>query len=547
MIAYAPLLEPLRLGPKTMPNRLVFAAHTTNFAEHNVLSERHAAYYARRARGGVGLIVLEEQIVHPSDYPYERACFGYDERSIAAYQRVAERIRAVHRPFMAGSATEGGPGDARPDTSGRARFAPRPAPTSPPSPSPRAWRGGKNAAGGVTSPPFPSREGEPGGLGPLILAQLNHNGGQASGDYSQAPVWAPSPVPDVASREVPKAMEIADIAEVVAGFARAATFARQGRLDGVEIEASDRSLIRQFLSPLTNQRDDGYGGSLENRLRFCLEVIEAVAAALGDGLVLGLRLCGDEYAPWAGLTPEQSRAIAQRLAATGRLRYLAVSAGGIYTTHLFPFHASMHVPDAYTAHLAAGIKAGVDIPVIASGRLEDPRVALNVLRESQADAADVTRALIADPDLPAKLHAGAALPSPLTEGGFSGARAPGGAGETPAPPGAPPPHVEGQGRVFIRPCIVCNQDCQVRHALSPLLSCTVNPAAGHEAEAEWAEPTPPTPLPLEGRGGKTPPAAAPVPPLHRVERGLGGEVGAGWEISARPAPKVSARGGGRFA
>src|SRR5205085_8911886 len=107
--------------------------------------------------------------------------------------------------------------------------------------------------------------------GSLAIVQLNHNGQQSTGDHHQHEIWAPSPVQDVASREIPKAMELADIHAVIEGFALAASHAARGNADGIELQISDRSLLRQFLSPLTNQRADRYGGSLENRLRFVQE------------------------------------------------------------------------------------------------------------------------------------------------------------------------------------------------------------------------------------------------------------------------------------
>src|SRR5579885_1280719 len=201
------LFQPLTLGPREAKNRVLFGSHTTNFARHNRLSDRHAAYYEARAAGGAGIIVLEEHIVHPSDLPYENALLGYLPDTPAAIRGVTQRIHAH---------------------------------------------------------------------GSLALAQLNHNGQQSSSDHHQHELWAPSAVQDVASREIPKAMELTDIAAVIEGFALTAKHAAQGDADGVELQISDRSLLRQFLSPLTNQRDDRYGGTLENRLRFVQETIEAV-------------------------------------------------------------------------------------------------------------------------------------------------------------------------------------------------------------------------------------------------------------------------------
>ena len=107
--------------------------------------------------------------------------------------------------------------------------------------------------------------------GALVLAHLTHSGMQGSSHYSQLPLWAPSPVPEVSSREMPQEMEAPDIAAVIEGFAQSARYAADGGLDGVEINAGQCSLIRQFLSPLTNQRGDHYGGDLDNRMRFARE------------------------------------------------------------------------------------------------------------------------------------------------------------------------------------------------------------------------------------------------------------------------------------
>ena len=362
------LFQPVTIGQREARNRIIFGSHTTNFARHNLLSEQHASYYAARAAGGAGIIVLEELIVHPSDMPYEYALAGYLPGTTEAIARVAERIHEH---------------------------------------------------------------------GSLAIAQLNHNGQQSVSDHSQREIWAPSAVQDVATREVPKAMELRDIAAVIDGFALVTRHAVQGNADGVELQISDRSLLRQFLSPLTNQRDDRYGGSLANRLRFVQETIEAVDGALDSSGILGARLCADELAPWAGLTPEQGVEIARLLAASGRIDYLTITMGSIYSTHMFPFHASMHIPRGYAVHLAAGVKAVVSIPVFAAGRIIDTAQAERILAEGQADGVEMIRALIADPRLPLLSQHGRAAD--------------------------------------VRPCISCNQGCQVRNVMNAALACNVNP------------------------------------------------------------------------
>ncbi len=273
--------------------------------------------------------------------------------------------------------------------------------------------------------------------GSLAIAQLNHNGQQSVSDHSQREIWAPSAVQDVSTREVPKAMELRDIAAVIDGFALVTRHAMQGNADGVELQISDRSLLRQFLSPLTNQRGDVYGGSLKNRLRFVQETIEAADAALGSNAILGARLCVDELAPWAGITPEQGIEIARLLAASGRIDYLTVTMGSIYSSHMFPFHASLHTARGYAAHLAAGVKAAVSIPVFAAGRIMDTAQAERIFAEEQADGVEMIRALIADPQLPLLSQNGRAADA--------------------------------------RPCISCNQGCQVRNVMNVALACNVNP------------------------------------------------------------------------
>ncbi|MTA69848.1 MAG: 2,4-dienoyl-CoA reductase, partial [Actinobacteria bacterium] len=132
--------------------------------------------------------------------------------------------------------------------------------------------------------------------GSLVIASLDHAGGQGSSAYSQLPLWAPSRVPEVNSREVPKWMETHDINAVIEGFAEATRLAIGAGCDGVEINAGQHSLVRQFLSGLTNQRGDEYG----DRLLFAQKVIAAVrsaAHAVRPDAIIGLRLSCDELAP----------------------------------------------------------------------------------------------------------------------------------------------------------------------------------------------------------------------------------------------------------
>lgn len=369
---YDRLFQPLPLGARKMRNRIIFGSHTTNLARQNSLSPLHADYYAARAQGGAGMIVLEEHIVHPSDLPYERALLGFLP---GTQQAIAEVTTRIHE------------------------------------------------------------------AGALTIVQLNHNGQQSASEHHQHEILAPSPVPDVSSREVSKAMELSDIRAVIAGFAQVAHTAVQAGADGVELQCSDRSLLRQFLSPLTNQRIDNYGGTLENRMRFLQEILEAVDAAIGNQHILGLRFCADELAPWAGLTPEQSLEIVRLLAATGRIDYMTITMGSIFSVHMFPMNATMHVPPAYATHLSAQMKTTLSIPIFTAGRIMNAAQAERVLAKEQADGVEMIRALIADPHLPR-----------LSQ--------------------------EGQSE-RVRPCIACNQGCQVRTVMNAQIGCNVNPDVLH--------------------------------------------------------------------
>src|SRR5262249_27474636 len=128
--------------------------------------------------------------------------------------------------------------------------------------------------------------------GALAFIQLAHNGGVNQGPWSKLPAWAPSPITN--STEPPKALEKHEIDELIEYFARSARHAAAGGFDGIEIHGAHGYLIHEFLSPRSNRRTDEYGGSFDNRLRFAVEVLDAVRAAAGQHVAVGLRLVGDE-------------------------------------------------------------------------------------------------------------------------------------------------------------------------------------------------------------------------------------------------------------
>ncbi len=292
--------------------------------------------------------------------------------------------------------------------------------------------------------------------GSLVIASLDHAGGQGTSAYNQTPLWAPSRVPEVNAREVPKWMEPDDIAAVVEGFAAATKVAVDADLDGVEINAGQHSLVRQFLSGLTNQRDDVWG---QDRLLFARQVIEATRGAAGGDRIVGLRLSCDEMAPWAGITPEMTPEIAIALVAEG-LDYLVVTRGSIYTVE--KTRPDFHESTGFNIDVCRTVRAAIhethpDVPVILQGSIVEVGQAEWALGgyddDALCDAVEMTRAQIADPDLVAKVAA------------------------------------DEPDR--IRPCTRCNQTCQVRDVRNPIVTCIGEPTSGRETEdPDWYVPTP---------------------------------------------------------
>jgi mycofactocin system FadH/OYE family oxidoreductase 1 len=241
--------------------------------------------------------------------------------------------------------------------------------------------------------------------GTLVLAGLGHAGGQGSSAYHQRALWGPSRVPDVVSREVPHAVAQPEIDELVDGFAAAAGLAVSAGCHGVEVNAGQHSVLRQFLSALTNRRTDGYGTDRDRLLR---EVLTAVRGALGDGPVLGLRLCADELAPWGGIGRADAEALAPAL---GPLVDYLVPVRGCALS------VSATRPDGHTAPgfnrelttaLRAALPAGTGSPpsVVLQGSVVDVGLASAALADGTADLVEMTRAQLADPDLVARVRAG---------------------------------------------------------------------------------------------------------------------------------------------
>jgi 2,4-dienoyl-CoA reductase-like NADH-dependent reductase (Old Yellow Enzyme family) len=242
--------------------------------------------------------------------------------------------------------------------------------------------------------------------GALSILQLVHNGGQMPPPPDGGLRLTPSGRPAAGFTGRAAAMTRADIGSLIAAFADAADRARRAGLDGVEIHGAHGFLLHQFLSPLTNQRTDEYGGSVAARVRFPREVIDAVRQRVGAELVVGFRLVGDEFAT-GGITAEDARYTAATLTGDGLLDYVSVTAGNYAT--LERGISPLTMPDVPLVDLCRGIRAVVDVPVVAANRIRTPQQAQALLADGAADLVGLGRALLADPDWAAKLDRPAAI------------------------------------------------------------------------------------------------------------------------------------------
>lgn len=278
--------------------------------------------------------------------------------------------------------------------------------------------------------------------GARIVMQLGHGGRQGHSTFTERALWGPSNTPCPFNLEMPKEMETEDIEEIIEAHAIGARHAKQGGMDGVEIHSGYGGyLLASFLSPFSNHRTDEYGGSLENRMRIVVRVIDAVRAEVGPDYLVGMNLQGHDFSP-GGLEVGDAQQIAAAIAATGKIDYICVKAATYNEAHQNV--PDMQHPKRIWESLAAAVKEVVDVPVIAVGRINDPRDAADILSLGHADMVAMTRQQIADPETVNKMKAGR-----LDE---------------------------------IRRCIGCNQGCIDRLFNVTHSSCVHNPAAGYELE-----------------------------------------------------------------
>ena len=280
------------------------------------------------------------------------------------------------------------------------------------------------------------------GHGCKAIAQLFHPGREVmdADDGALRLAYAPSAVRSDRFKVMPRPLSQALIDDIIAGFASGTRRMREAGIDGVELIASHGYLLAQFINPRVNLRQDDYGGSLDNRLRFVRQAIVAARSEIGADMIVGMRISGDEKDP-DGLNEEETleaiAALAPDLDYVNVIAGTSASMGG--AVHIVP---PMSVETGYVAPFAAAVKARVDIPVFVAGRINQPQIAEQVLRSSQADMCGMTRAMISDPEMANKAR---------------------------------------EGRPDdIRACIGCNQACIGHFHLGYSISCIQHPESGRE-------------------------------------------------------------------
>ena len=379
---YPTLLSPITLSGVTLPNRVLMGSMHTGLEETGDWS-RVATFYARRAQGGVGLMVTGGMAPNREGGVFPGAAGLYTATDIANHRTVTARVH---------------------DHGGR------------------------------------------------IAMQILHAGRYAYGRDCVSASALKSPI----SPFPPRALDDEGIEAQISAMVTAATRAQDAGYDGVEVMGSEGYFLNQFLAPHTNHRTDGWGGSLQNRIRLPVKVVSRIRAAVGPQFILIYRISLIDLVP-NGQSWDDIATLARAIQTAGA----SVLNSGIGWHEARVPTIATSVPRAAFAWLTARLRAEVTIPVIASNRINTPETAENILAGAQADMVSMARPFLADPDFVAKAATGRATQ--------------------------------------IAPCIACNQACLDHTFAGILTSCLVNPAACHEAEFT-APMTPPKRVAVVGAG-----------------------------------------------
>lgn len=237
--------------------------------------------------------------------------------------------------------------------------------------------------------------------GATVFGQILHLGREATGAQIDLPQPAPSAVRSPREESVPYELTRDEIRELVVAFGDAAATFQAAGYDGIELHAAHGYLMAQFLSPISNRRDDEYGGAtVVDRMRFLEEVVDTVRDRCGDTIPIGVRMSVDEEVP-GGLGPSDTLRVVERLQAKGLVQYVSLTLG-----QRSAYVKDTSYPHGVAVERAATVKAGCDLPVLVAGRFTEPELAEAVLQDGKADLIGLGRALIADPDWAGKAAAG---------------------------------------------------------------------------------------------------------------------------------------------
>jgi 2,4-dienoyl-CoA reductase-like NADH-dependent reductase (Old Yellow Enzyme family) len=339
------LFSPLALGPLALSNRIVIAPMCQYSAEEGRATDWHAFHWPNLALSGAGLAIIEATAVEPRGRISWADLGLWDDTTEAAFARALAATRRYSTMPIGVQLAHAG----------------RKASTQ------RPWE---------------------------------HHGAQIAPDAPHGwPTVSASPLPYSEGQHAPQALDPAGIDAVVAAFAESARRAVRLGLDLVEIHAAHGYLLHQFLSPLSNRRDDAYGGSLENRMRLVLQVFDAIKAVVPASMAVGIRISATDWVE-GGWDLPQSVALAKALDARG-CHFIHVSSGGLHPAQKIALGPGYQVP------FADAIRREVAMPVIAVGLITEPPQAEAILQQEQADAIALARGILYDPRWP--WHAAVAL------------------------------------------------------------------------------------------------------------------------------------------
>lgn len=338
------LFEPLALGGLTLPNRVIVAPMCQYACEDGTAADWHMVHLGHLALSGAGLLTLEATAVSPEARISPRDLGLYSDANEAGLARVLTAIRSISPvPVTIQLGHAGRKASSRSPFEGGAQIRPE---------EPEGW---------------------------LTVA--------------------PSAIPHGVGDAPPEALDAAGMARVKADFVATAERAARLGIDGVELHMAHGYLLHQFLSPLANRRDDAFGGDIEGRMRFPLEVFEAVRGAFPTEKPVWVRVSASDWAE-GGLSMADILTLCRALEAAG-CAAIHVSSGGVSTEQ------KILLGPGYQVHLAKAVKDAVDLPVIAVGLITEPEQAEEIIAKGEADAIALARAILWNPRWP--WHAAAAL------------------------------------------------------------------------------------------------------------------------------------------